>query len=85
MFCGASVEVSLSSSQFVAGTQPLNALAFVFDGLHYGVSDFQYAAFSMVSCPLDAYGGQLSFEIYYIAFCMILHLNLVLFWRANLK
>ncbi|XP_058090692.1 protein DETOXIFICATION 45, chloroplastic-like isoform X2 [Magnolia sinica] len=31
---------------FVCATQPINALAFVFDGLHYGVSDFSYAAFS---------------------------------------
>lgn len=30
----------------------MNALAFVFDGLYYGVSDFGYAAYSMVSfCP----------------------------------
>lgn len=35
--------------QFVALTQPINALAFVFDGLHYGASDFEYAAVSMVS------------------------------------
>lgn len=33
---------------FVAGTQPINALAFAFDGLHYGVSDFAYAAYSMI-------------------------------------
>lgn len=33
---------------FVAGTQPINALAFVFDGLHYGISDFAYAAYSMM-------------------------------------
>lgn len=35
-------------SQFVAGTQPVNALAFVLDGLYYGVSDYEYAAYSMV-------------------------------------
>lgn len=35
--------------QFVALTQPINALAFVFDGLHYGVSDFEYAAVLMVN------------------------------------
>lgn len=35
--------------QFVSASQPLNALAYIFDGLHYGVSDFRYAAFSMVS------------------------------------
>jgi hypothetical protein len=34
--------------QFVAFTQPINSLAFVFDGLHYGASDFAYAAYSMV-------------------------------------
>ncbi|GKV25730.1 hypothetical protein SLEP1_g35125 [Rubroshorea leprosula] len=33
---------------FVAATQPLNALAFVFDGVNYGASDFAYSAFSMV-------------------------------------
>lgn len=35
--------------QFVSLTQPINSLAFVFDGLHYGASDFAYAALSMVS------------------------------------
>ncbi|XP_038886867.1 protein DETOXIFICATION 45, chloroplastic [Benincasa hispida] len=34
---------------FVSATQPLNSLAFIFDGLHYGVSDFRYAAFSMMA------------------------------------
>ncbi|CAK9211428.1 unnamed protein product [Sphagnum troendelagicum] len=33
---------------FVALTQPINALAFVFDGLHYGASDFGYVAYSMM-------------------------------------
>ncbi|XVE93988.1 hypothetical protein REPUB_Repub01dG0241600 [Reevesia pubescens] len=33
---------------FVSVSQPINALAFIFDGLHYGVSDFPYAAFSMM-------------------------------------
>ncbi|XP_044506133.1 protein DETOXIFICATION 42-like [Mangifera indica] len=33
---------------FVAGTQPLNSLAFVFDGVNFGASDFKYAAYSMV-------------------------------------
>ncbi|CAI9281809.1 unnamed protein product [Lactuca saligna] len=28
--------------------QPLNALAFIVDGLHYGVSDFPYVAYSMM-------------------------------------
>eukprot|EP00250_Pteridium_aquilinum_P004617 c14828_g1_i1 orf=518-2215(-) len=42
------LEVLSKGVLFVAGTQPLNALAFVFDGLHYGVSDFKYAACSMM-------------------------------------
>ncbi|KAL6857273.1 hypothetical protein ACP4OV_018655 [Aristida adscensionis] len=33
---------------FVCVTQPINALAFVFDGINYGASDFGYAAYSMV-------------------------------------
>lgn len=35
-------------SQFVAATQPINALAFVFDGVNFGASDFAYSAYSMV-------------------------------------
>lgn len=35
--------------QFVAATQPINALAFVFDGVNFGASDFAYSAYSMVS------------------------------------
>ncbi|XP_011046806.1 PREDICTED: MATE efflux family protein 2, chloroplastic [Populus euphratica] len=37
---------------FVAGSQPMNALAFVLDGLYYGVSDFGFAASSMVLVSL---------------------------------
>ncbi|KAK1267257.1 MATE efflux family protein 1 [Acorus gramineus] len=33
--------------QFVAVTQPINALAFVFDGINFGASDFAYSAYSM--------------------------------------
>ncbi|OVA11973.1 Multi antimicrobial extrusion protein [Macleaya cordata] len=33
---------------FVCASQPINALAFICDGLHYGVSDFAYAAQSMM-------------------------------------
>ncbi|XP_008801942.2 protein DETOXIFICATION 42 isoform X2 [Phoenix dactylifera] len=33
---------------FVALTQPINALAFVFDGINFGASDFAYSAYSMV-------------------------------------
>ncbi|KAJ0094851.1 hypothetical protein Patl1_17209 [Pistacia atlantica] len=34
---------------FVAATQPINSLAFVFDGVNFGASDFIYSAYSMVS------------------------------------
>ncbi|XP_040992516.1 protein DETOXIFICATION 42 [Juglans microcarpa x Juglans regia] len=33
---------------FVAATQPINALAFVFDGVNFGASDFGYSAYSMI-------------------------------------
>ncbi|XP_021645038.2 protein DETOXIFICATION 45, chloroplastic [Hevea brasiliensis] len=33
---------------FVSGSQPINALAYIYDGLHYGISDFSYAACSMM-------------------------------------
>uniref|UniRef100_A0A7N0THP1 Protein DETOXIFICATION n=2 Tax=Kalanchoe fedtschenkoi TaxID=63787 RepID=A0A7N0THP1_KALFE len=33
---------------FVAATQPINALAFVFDGVNFGASDFSYSAYSMI-------------------------------------
>lgn len=39
---------------FVALTQPINALAFVFDGLHYGASDFKYAAVSMMALAVPS-------------------------------
>lgn len=40
--------IARSGILFVCASQPLNALAFVCDGLHYGVSDFKYAAQSMM-------------------------------------
>ncbi|KAJ7950044.1 Protein DETOXIFICATION [Quillaja saponaria] len=42
------LQIAQSGILFVAGSQPVNALAFVLDGLYYGVSDFEYAAYSMV-------------------------------------
>ncbi|WCJ27982.1 MATE efflux family protein [Euphorbia peplus] len=46
------LEIAWSGILFVAGSQPMNALAFVLDGLYYGVSDFGYAAYSMVLVSL---------------------------------
>ncbi|PKI34130.1 hypothetical protein CRG98_045485 [Punica granatum] len=50
LFTGESevLEIAWSGILFVAGSQPVNAVAFVIDGLYYGVSDFGYAAYSMV-------------------------------------
>ncbi|KAK7261642.1 hypothetical protein RIF29_27958 [Crotalaria pallida] len=33
---------------YIVATQPINALAFVFDGVNYGASDFTYFAYSMI-------------------------------------
>jgi len=41
--------ISFCPYQFVAATQPMNALAFVFDGINFGASDFAYSAYSMAS------------------------------------
>ncbi|XP_021301781.1 protein DETOXIFICATION 44, chloroplastic isoform X2 [Sorghum bicolor] len=40
------LDVALSGVWFVTISQPVNAIAFVADGLYYGVSDFAYAAYS---------------------------------------
>ncbi|CAL0299497.1 unnamed protein product [Lupinus luteus] len=37
---------------YVAATQPINALAFVFDGINYGASDFTYSSYSMIMVAL---------------------------------
>ncbi|WOL17994.1 protein DETOXIFICATION 44, chloroplastic [Canna indica] len=42
------LQIARSGVLFVTVSQPINALAFVIDGLYYGVSDFSYAAYSMV-------------------------------------
>lgn len=41
---------------FVAATQPINTLAFVFDGVNYGASDFAYASYSLVTVSLVSVG-----------------------------
>ena len=50
------LKIALSGTLFVAGSQPVNALAFVLDGLYYGVSDFGFAAYSMVPFPSSSIG-----------------------------
>lgn len=43
------LQIVKSGVLFVCITQPINSLAFIFDGLHYGVSDFSYAAYSSMT------------------------------------
>ncbi|KAI4381152.1 hypothetical protein MLD38_007259 [Melastoma candidum] len=42
------LKIVRSGTLFVSGTMPLNAFAYIFDGLHYGISDFKFAAYSMM-------------------------------------
>ncbi|OEL14636.1 Protein DETOXIFICATION 45, chloroplastic [Dichanthelium oligosanthes] len=42
------IQIVRSGVLFVSASQPINALAFIFDGLHYGISDFSYSASSMM-------------------------------------
>ncbi|XP_076940825.1 protein DETOXIFICATION 42-like [Bidens hawaiensis] len=46
------LQIMSSGIPLVAATQPINSLAFVFDGINYGASDFRYSAFSMVLVAL---------------------------------
>ncbi|XP_020252763.1 protein DETOXIFICATION 44, chloroplastic [Asparagus officinalis] len=41
------LNIARSGILFVTASQPINAIAFVLDGLYYGVSDFAFAAYSM--------------------------------------
>ncbi|CAL4929818.1 unnamed protein product [Urochloa decumbens] len=43
------IEVIHKGIPFVAGTQMINSLAFVFDGINFGASDYTYSAYSMVA------------------------------------
>ncbi|KAI3813663.1 hypothetical protein L1987_18392 [Smallanthus sonchifolius] len=40
--------IARSGVLFVSASQPITALAYIYDGLHYGVSDFSFAACSMM-------------------------------------
>ncbi|KAL4294604.1 hypothetical protein AHAS_Ahas18G0244700 [Arachis hypogaea] len=43
------VQLIRLGTSFVAATQSINTLAFVFDGVNYGASDFAYSAYSLAS------------------------------------
>lgn len=75
---------------FVAVTQPINALAFVFDGINYGASDFAYSAYSMVlvalislSC-LYILSSSFGFIGIWVALCIYMSLRAFAgFWRIG--
>ncbi|KAF0889878.1 hypothetical protein E2562_033851 [Oryza meyeriana var. granulata] len=46
------LDVAQTGVWFVAVSQPINAVAFVVDGLYYGVSDFAFAAYSTVQISI---------------------------------
>ncbi|GLU00264.1 hypothetical protein SLE2022_176440 [Rubroshorea leprosula] len=41
------LEIICIGLPIVAATQPINSIAFVFDGINFGASDFAYTAYSM--------------------------------------
>uniref|UniRef100_A0A251VNL6 Protein DETOXIFICATION n=1 Tax=Helianthus annuus TaxID=4232 RepID=A0A251VNL6_HELAN len=42
---------------FVVGTQPINSIAFVFDGVNFGASDYTYSAYSMILVAIGSIGS----------------------------
>lgn len=72
--------------QFVAATQPLNALAFVFDGINFGASDFAYSAISLVgiflSCHDRLYNALLLITMQ-AQYSKLLHIIIVWYERKN--
>lgn len=75
---------------FVALTQPINALAFVFDGINFGASDFAYSALSMVMVAvvsilcLLALSSHLGFIGIWVALCIYMSLRAFAgFWRIG--
>ncbi|GAU33412.1 hypothetical protein TSUD_21050 [Trifolium subterraneum] len=75
---------------YVAATQPINALAFVFDGVNYGVSDFIYSAYSMIMVAsvsifcLYMLSSNLGFTGIWIALSIYMSLRIFAgFWRIG--
>jgi Na+-driven multidrug efflux pump len=46
------LDVAQTGVWFVTVSQPINAVAFVMDGLYYGVSDFAFVAYSTVQISI---------------------------------
>ncbi|XP_027365606.1 protein DETOXIFICATION 42-like [Abrus precatorius] len=75
---------------YVAATQPINALAFVFDGVNYGASDFIYSAYSMIMVALVSIfslymlSSSLGFTGIWIALSIYMSLRIFAgFWRIG--
>ncbi|TKY53324.1 MATE efflux family protein 1 [Spatholobus suberectus] len=75
---------------YVAATQPINALAFVFDGVNYGASDFTYSAYSMIMVALVSIfslymlSSSLGFTGIWIALSIYMTLRIFAgFWRIG--
>ncbi|XP_061357935.1 protein DETOXIFICATION 42-like [Gastrolobium bilobum] len=75
---------------YVAATQPINALAFVFDGVNYGASDFTYSAYSMIMVALVSIfslytlSSSLGFTGIWIALSIYMSLRIFAgFWRIG--
>ncbi|KVI00690.1 Multi antimicrobial extrusion protein [Cynara cardunculus var. scolymus] len=50
-------KATATAARFVAGTQPINSIAFVFDGVNFGASDFAYSAYSMILVAIGSIGS----------------------------
>ncbi|XP_050221055.1 protein DETOXIFICATION 42 [Mercurialis annua] len=48
------LHMMIAAIPFVAGTLPINAVAYVFDGVFFGSSDYAYAAYSMVMVSIGS-------------------------------
>lgn len=62
-------------SQFVTISQPINAIAFVADGLYYGVSDFAYAAYSTVeiSTPTLSHYSVIGYSCSFVILAILIY------------
>ncbi|KAJ6811964.1 putative protein DETOXIFICATION 42 [Iris pallida] len=49
---------------FIAATQPINSLAFVFDGVNFGASDYTFSAYSMASCGGSHQHSELNISLF---------------------
>ncbi|CDP18659.1 unnamed protein product [Coffea canephora] len=74
---------------FVVVTQPINSVAFVFDGINYGASDFSYSAYSMATVSiilLLLLSSRFGFVGIWLALSIFMSLRaLAGFWRIGTR